>query len=168
VVECLYLEGGDGDLDVGGRVADDGPIGGGHTCLDGRAATNGSRAIGGESVVGGGGERSVGAHGRSWRRVIARRRSLRATHCCASLARSHPRLCVRLEAMAGVRLGSTVWQISLGLDRVGWGGGGSTSWASPPRGERGCACTTMGGGRVVARRQGGGGGGAEHGRITCE
>jgi hypothetical protein len=72
----------------------------------------------GESVGGGGGERSVGAHGRSWRRVIARRRSLRATHCCASLARSHPRLCVRLEAMAGVRLGSTVWRISLGLDRV--------------------------------------------------
>jgi hypothetical protein len=58
-------------------------------------------AVGGESVVGGGGKRSVDAHGRSWRRVIARRRPLRATHCCASLARSHRRLCVRLEAMAG-------------------------------------------------------------------
>jgi hypothetical protein len=63
-----------------------------------------------------------------------------------------------------------------GRDGDGWWrwqavGGGSASWATPPKGERGGACTTMGGGGWLPKAGTtwtgeGEGAGAEHGRIA--
>jgi hypothetical protein len=46
-------------------------------------------------------------------------------------------------------------------------GGGSASWASPPKGERGSAYTTMGGVGWLPKA-GMAGAGAEHGRIALD
>jgi hypothetical protein len=101
-----------------------------------------------------------------WRRREKRRRSwpfVEACHRPSAVTACHPLLCfvstIPPSPLCPPRShgGGTV-----GVDGVAdqpgprpcQGGGGSTSWATTPRGERGCACTVMGGGKVVARRRG--------------